>query len=166
MNSIVDAVIVSSKEEFEKLLKRNFINDSNVELYKDFVFISINDFNKSSYFNEDHSNVLRLFFDDIAEPTDSEKECIRLGIYKIFDDEQARKVIDFIIYNDNQNTDVSKTYIVHCAAGISRSGAIGEFLSDIYEISWEEFKRMNPKVHPNSHIIKTLKKNYAKNYQI
>jgi predicted protein tyrosine phosphatase len=67
--------------------------------------------------------------------------------------EQAKQIIDFIEANKDK-----EICIVHCAAGISRSGAVGTFINDLYGEPYEVFRMINPYIHPNSHVLSTLRK--------
>lgn len=50
----------------------------------------------------------------------------------------------------------AKNWFLHCTAGISRSGTIGEFISDYLGQDYFQFKRDNPQTNPNSEIKKIL----------
>lgn len=45
-------------------------------------------------------------------------------------DEDAEKIVDFILDNPNKNV------IVNCKAGVSRSGAVAQFCEDILSYEW------------------------------
>ncbi len=47
--------------------------------------------------------------------------------------------------------------IVHCAAGVSRSGAVGLFVRDYFSLDYSEFKRQNPHIVPNLWVSKVLR---------
>jgi predicted protein tyrosine phosphatase len=47
--------------------------------------------------------------------------------------------------------------LIHCTAGISRSGAIGEVISDYLGKNYKEFKQINPQILPNSYVKKIMK---------
>lgn len=67
----------------------------------------------------------------------------------LFSKKQANDVIDFIekINKDTNDFDL----VIHCHAGISRSGAIAEFTSKYLNIPFED-----PYIRPNTHVLKTL----------
>lgn len=144
-------VKVLSKPEFNDYFANRKINDTNVEELKDLALISINDTHGQwsvSWFDNDHSNVLRLWFDDVEHnfqlsPTNKES-C------RAFTEKQAHQVIKFA--KDNRN----KNFIVHCSAGISRSGAVGTFLNGYCQGDWEAFKKMNPYISPNARVNRML----------
>ena len=91
----------------------------------------------------DAPNVLTLQFDDIT---------YQFGDLKLFTKEQAKQIIDFLTRN------LDKGYcVVHCTAGISRSGAVATFIHKwIGTATDDEFKVINPNIFPNSHVFKTL----------
>jgi len=96
---------------------------------------------------------LRLNFHDIDEPF----ICVEhpdpaAGPYHGMSMDQAKEVVAFA----EKHKDAS-LIIVHCAAGVSRSGAVGSFLAEYYGVDWEEFKCMNPQISPNQYVLKLLR---------
>ena len=143
-------IVVTSKPQFNQFMGDNGINDANVEKMKG-AFISINDTMGNwsvSWFDEDHPNVLRLWFDDVE--TDLEISPTNREVCRAFTKEQAQQIIDFAL--DNKDKD----FIVHCSAGISRSGAVGRFLLDFLEGDKDHFEKTNRFIHPNGHISRVL----------
>ena len=69
--------------------------------------------------------------------------------------EQGTEIVDFIMKHLDK-----KQVFIHCAAGISRSGAIGAFINQITGGFYEEFTRHNPQVHENMYILGLLRKIY------
>jgi predicted protein tyrosine phosphatase len=161
-------VFVLSRMEFEGNMRTNNIDEDNVEKYKDLALISITDNPKNHYFKKDHENVLNMDFDDVGDKAyDSRAEIEKqLGTkleetYRIFHEKDAKKIVDFIEKNEG------KTFIIHCEAGISRSGAVGQYMRDFYEwVDKEDFdNRVEKKIFPNMLVLRLLKKEYyAKNY--
>jgi predicted protein tyrosine phosphatase len=144
-------VKILSKPEFNSLMSNNGINDSNVDKLENIAIISINDTSGNwsvSWFDSDHPNVLRMWFDDIEKdlqvsPTNPNK-CLA------FTPEQAKQVFDFI------NSNYGKDFFVHCSAGISRSGAVGAFINDYHGWDRSKFVKDNPYIHPNARISRML----------
>lgn len=73
--------------------------------------------------------------------------------FVLFDQNMAREIADFV--DDNHE---ASTWIVHCSAGISRSGAVSRWLKD-----WLKFKYGIDAVNvdgkyalPNSHVLSEL----------
>jgi predicted protein tyrosine phosphatase len=147
-------VYVWSKQMFDKGMADNGITDQNVEERDKIMFISITDTAKFSnsripYFKEDHDNVMNLSFDDVEhdlQPSPTQPEGT-----KAFTEEQAEKLFQFIKRNRDK-----ETCIVHCMAGISRSGAVGTFINGYCGGDWEEFKRTNPYILPNGRVERLL----------
>jgi len=147
-------VIICSKPEFFRYMNYNGITDENVDS-KDTMFISINNsvgldiiYGVYSCFKRQHSNVLIMHFNDYGE--NFIKDAI--GVTGIFNEYKAKKLYDFIKRNKDK-----KMAIVHCSAGISRSGAVGTFIFDMYgNENFEEFKRKNPRIQPNYYMLKLL----------
>ena len=160
-------ILILNKREFNKFMEYNMINDDNVET-TDMMFISINNPDNSgmfmgrgdiySHFKRQHSNVMIMHFPDYGENT--VEKYIEMGIAScnMFNEYKAKKLYEFI----KKNKDKSMV-VLHCGAGISRSGACGTFIFDLYgTITYEEFKRKNPRIQPNSHILKLLREQIKK----
>jgi predicted protein tyrosine phosphatase len=152
MENEVSRVVVWSKPQFNSVMQKLGLDDSNIEGVLQSAFISINDTQGSystSWFNSDHSNVLILWFDDVetdlqVSPTNNQK-C------RAFTEEQGKKIIEFIEKNKDR-----KQIVVHCSAGISRSGAVGLFINDYFHLNHEEFRKINPWTSPNAHVSRIL----------
>lgn len=129
-----------SAADFKSTMRDNGLDDSNVEERTDLAVISVcNSFEdgpadgmfsngpSSHWFRLPHGNVLNLDFDDIAAPDEWESlsKCDR---YVLFDEGMAREVADFVEANLS-----ASVWIVHCGAGVSRSGAISRWLKDWLE---------------------------------
>lgn len=138
---------ILSKRKFEENMNVFNITDDNVENIKNTCFISINDSGEKSYFLKEHKNVLILHFDDIEH----EKEG-----YKCFDIYDAERIIEFAEENINKN------FIIHCTAGISRSGAVGTFLFNNYcKYSILKFNDDNKYISPNNLVLNILNNEYG-----
>lgn len=154
-------VIICNKREFNRFMEYNGIDDSNVES-KDMMFISVNQstmdmgfvrdsYMLKSYFKRQHPNVHIMHFGDYGE--EYVYKFIHEGPTGFFNEYKAKKLYEFIKANKDKSI-----AIVHCSAGISRSGAIGTFIHDLYgTVTWEEFKRTNPRIQPNHHVLKLLR---------
>jgi predicted protein tyrosine phosphatase len=148
-------VFITSKTAFDNLMKRKRITNENVESYKKTFFISINDScgtDEIPYF-ENKENVKVLFFDDVEK--DLEVPIIgtnKVLTAKAFTSVQARELLEFIERHKDK-----ESCIVHCAAGISRSGAVGTFVNNFYGGDWFELKKQNPYIHPNGLVLRLLK---------
>lgn len=139
-------IIVLSKKNFIETMKQNNITNDNVETFKNLYIISIEgSFKTEHYFKTNKSNVLNLIFDDIA--VDEYNKIL-------FSDEHAKQIIKFVENISKENFQI----IIHCAAGISRSGAVGSFLQYYFDTDYEKFKSTNIKISPNYHVLSVLKK--------
>lgn len=144
-------ITIINKQTFDSLMKQHGITNDNVENITKTFFISINDTcgtTEVPYF-ENKENVKVLFFDDV----DFDIEVSSHKIAKAFTTTQAEELFDFI----NKHKD-KESCIVHCAAGMSRSGAVGTFINDYFGGDWFEFKKLNPHIHPNSLVLRLLKR--------
>jgi predicted protein tyrosine phosphatase len=142
-------------------MEENGIDDSNVGFVTDSFFISIlssravpaSNFHLP-VFKGNHQNVLTLTFDDVIGDNnqavyltgDPDKPTmIQTG--RAITEDQAEELVNFIEKHKHK-----KVAFVHCAAGISRSGAVGAFISDLAGNKYEDFKRANPQIHENRHV--------------
>lgn len=154
-------VFITSKMAFDKLMEQNNITNKNVESKTKVFFISINDTcgtDEKPYF-ENKSNVLVLFFDDVEKDMDiPHVGTDEIYHIKAISSKQAEQIIDFIELNKDKST-----CIVHCAAGISRSGAVGTFVNDYFNGDYLEFKKRNPYIHPNITVLDKLHEAQGKN---
>lgn len=97
---------------------------------------------------------LSLQFEDITQ-----KECLKLQKdrpeekRKLFNNKIARIIINFLDQINDENID---TLVLHCAAGISRSGAVGLFANQYYKLDHKEFMRDNSRIIPNMYILSVL----------
>lgn len=123
-----------------------------------FNFISIFSTKCFSPFMEELSNVLKLEFDDI---TDSDGYSFRTDgtSLTLFSASQAVQIVQFA-----QRINRKKILVVHCDAGISRSGAIGvvlnEYCNCILEKNPDDYLRFvndNPDITPNSLVVRLMR---------
>ena len=92
--------------------------------------------------------ILPLQFDDLRD--DQVERCLKHGFTPtLFTKEQSVQVIDFVeaIHKDNRVCDL----VLHCDAGISRSGAIARFTSDYLKIPFRD-----PNILPNRYVLELL----------
>lgn len=147
-------IFVLAKPQFNEIMANNGIDDSNVEQKgKNIALISINDTMGAwsvSWFNGDHENVLCLWFDDVE--TDLQVSPTNQNTCRAFTEDQAKQIIKFVDANSDRD------FLVHCSAGISRSGAVGAFILDYLQGDKDHFKQYNSHISPNGHISRTLNK--------
>ena len=117
---------------------------------KDVFYLSINnpDDEDKTPIREDSDTFKSMWFYDIDEDIYDE---VKDFTYKTISDEQLDELYDFIMKNKDK-----KNFVVHCTAGISRSGAVGEFVNDLFGIPYAEFRKQNPNIIPNTYIKKKL----------
>ncbi len=154
-------VYVLGKKRFDEYMERKQIHEDIIEKYSDTFFISINDTAGTSevpYFKNNHQNVRVLYFDDVdSDLYFPAEEGVEPKIKaQAFTLRQAFDLFQFI--RDNKD---KKFCIVHCAAGISRSGGIGTFINDYTRSDYAAFKKLNPYIHPNNFVIRMLKDAWA-----
>lgn len=100
----------------------------------------------------DSSKFLSLFFDDCGLRRGDGVGYDGWEGQKPFTPEQAKQVLDFV-----EALPDGTTLYVHCQAGISRSGAIGSFVSANYteqnQVAW---RQRHSWINPNSHVTSLL----------
>lgn len=90
------------------------------------------------------SSVLSLAFTDSTPEFHDESSIL-------FTAAQAHSILDFVL------ADCSDAPVyVHCAAGISRSGAVGLFLCRYFNLDAVDFDRLNPHIKPNPYVLHIL----------
>lgn len=80
-------------------------------------------------FKEGWGPMLRLEFHDVVIPRDEMPVMVdpNFGRVVLFDEEMAERIDAFAWEHKDKN------FAVHCAAGVSRSVAVGMFLKEIFE---------------------------------
>ena len=103
-----------------------------------------------------HPHLLTLTFDDICNESATPED---LGNAVLFNENMAHQIISFA-------DDGKLPLLVHCTAGISRSGAIGEVLNWYFNrylknntTDDEDFVRNNRQIQPNTLVRKILLQN-------
>lgn len=146
---------VYSRQLFDKIVFNRNYTDDNISS-EDMFFICImntNGFNSQPHFKQNHVNVLNLWFDDC----DVDKSGVLLNgetyTERAMTPEQAKQIYDFLLVQKQANRTMG---IVHCAAGIARSGAVGTFAADFLDFNRKEFITINNAIRPNGHILQLL----------
>lgn len=156
-----------SHEDFDIMCYKSNLNDDNVESNTDKAFISIIGTKEcrkyyledetGHWFKKEHPNVLNLEFDDVTQDLNWNGH-----LFEAMTEEQAEKCIDFIENN------IGKTFYVHCKAGISRSGAISQFILDFFNrdkiYNQDDFNFFNRHIRPNNFVLTLLKRTYYKRH--
>ena len=122
------------------------------ELLRDFRIISINNVGfpaEPPPFSDEFlhaENLLVLYFDDVDE-----------GQPNAMTPLQAKQIVDFVRIED------PRPIFVHCTAGISRSGAVGEVLNWYFnrylennEVEYRLFEQRHRDIVPNAHVRNLL----------
>ena len=99
--------------------------------------------------NEYCEDVLTLYFDDIVKEVEGAK---------LFSEDDANKIIDFILVNRSVDT-----LLIHCYAGQSRSRAVGAFVLKMFN---QDNTHYFEKYDPNRFIYDLLLNTYAKRVKL
>jgi predicted protein tyrosine phosphatase len=141
-------------KQIRALPKMVFDERFNDELFKSYsfgAFISILDCdNSENKYDTSIENFLQVKMWDIEEDVVHNGEIQYLKP----SDAELQRIVDFI----NKHNDKT-SFIIHCSAGISRSGAVATFLYDkfLMQVDKEVFRRENKFIRPNLYILKRLK---------
>lgn len=147
-------IIIFPKVVFRQMLEDKNITDETVESFNRTAFISIIDPDRRELLSRDHPNFITTKFWDIEETF----EIPGVEILEPISKEQAEQIVDFVLFNIEK----VDSFIVHCSAGVSRSGAVGTFILDLLQRreysreQLEDFKRTNPSILPNSYVLRLL----------
>jgi predicted protein tyrosine phosphatase len=161
-------ILATSKVIFDSYMKKKGITLENVESLDKVALISINNPEKDfePYFKEDRANVKVMTFHD-CDGTGGNipifNESPRAGTYTValqpFTREQAKELFAFIKANKEKDT-----FLIHCTAGVARSGAVATFIQDYIGTDWEKFKRDNSSIQPNAHVYRLLHDEWYKDH--
>ena len=143
---MIKTIKAISKAEFDY----NF-SDEKFKYYDYAAFISILDCdNNESKYDESVSNFLQVKMWDIEDDVIKDN----ITIYTKPSDKELKRIVDFIeIHKDKQ------IFIIHCSAGISRSGAVARYLLYRFhnEVDSKKFYKENKFIQPNLYIFYKLK---------
>lgn len=73
---------------------------------------------------------------------------------KLFTENQAKDILEYIDQYKNDSRDIM--LVIHCEAGVSRSGAVGLFACRYLGIDVARFRALHPTINPNPHVYDTL----------
>lgn len=111
------------------------------------------------FLTKDSKRVLHLLFDDVTESEKDNPSII------LFCQDHAKAIVDFV-----KRIPKDVILYVNCAAGISRSGAVGfcinEYVNSNNLEDYETFKQLNFQIQPNPYVKRILNKEMfgEKNY--
>jgi hypothetical protein len=74
----------------------------------------------------------------------------------LFNRTQAKQIVEMIKKIQKEKED--SILIVHCSAGISRSGAVGTFACDFCGLDYNKFIEENKCIMANPHVLRLLRK--------
>lgn len=125
-------------------LKDRYLNN----LQEDTAYIVILEPDDCEPLAEEQRNYKEFVFYDLEEDMDNGAGFI----YKAISEEQAKDMYNFIKSNANK-----KHFVVSCAAGISRSGAVGSFVYEYFGGKYKDLLKKHPYILPNGRCVKLLR---------
>lgn len=99
-----------------------------------------------------HHHLLNLTFCDIAPEDVPEDQRQR---YPSMLPDDAVAVVDAL--KRWHKLDMRGNLIVHCHAGISRSGAVGTFATELLGLNIQQFQKAHPWIDPQPHVLNLLR---------
>jgi predicted protein tyrosine phosphatase len=154
---MIKKIIVVSRRYVEKMLKElariNTIEGdwALISIYNDKLLIDIKEMEILKVLGCD--NHISLRFDDITKDR-YDIEIKNNRKLNLFTKDQAEIIVNFI--NSIIKKPEIKTLVIHCAAGISRSGAVGLFACRYLHLSEYEFRSYNQQICPNEYVYDLL----------
>jgi predicted protein tyrosine phosphatase len=113
----------------------------------------ITPFNREILSKAGCSEILSVKFSDLTLDEYNKLSFQKKSISFLFKEEQAKSIINFI--NKVNAMEIPELFI-HCAAGISRSGAVGVWTCRYLNLDENEFLENNKHILPNTYILNVL----------
>lgn len=126
------------------------------DLLEKFFVISICDPGESRPFSFEHPHLLNLSFCDVG-PEELPHELRER--YPSLSTQDAVAVRAFV--TESQRHATARHLLIHCAAGVSRSGAIAQFAMELLNLDEEQFKRDNAFISPHPELLQMLRETVA-----
>jgi predicted protein tyrosine phosphatase len=148
---------------YSRLHIRSFAFNGKIDLpHKNWYLISIHEGNnvlldektKKIFKGMGRIGALSLDFWDVTEDV-FDRVCDKHPDATLFKKSHAKKIIAFIDRAQKKSKDA--TLVIHCMAGISRSGAVGTFACDYCDLDYKEFLKSNPYIKANSYVLQLLR---------
>lgn len=117
----------------------------------DTVLISILDTDAIPLFGSDTDRIITVKFSDITPGPFLRQRFMLEPHVKPCSSEDARKIVSFILRHAKDQ--LPKRLVVHCSAGISRSGAVASYAVVHSEMSDSSFLHHNPNLKPNDWVL-------------
>ena len=116
--------------------------------------VSIVDPEEAPIFAQDTDRIITVRFHDLDPqwPVDPERD--PRPSYVFMSEEDAKRIVDHVVrFHEHPER---WECLVHCMAGVSRSGAVGTFIQRVAGIPADHFLTQNTGLHPNRYVLKLL----------
>ena len=151
MNNIHCLSRLEFKNELHGITEHQFDSTAFISIHSPKIGLHFND---TEVILEDAPNVLNLWFHDIDPESEVEWLLDNPDHVEVaFDEIMALQIKEFLLRNKRK-----LNWMIHCTAGICRSGAVGEVINDYFQQNFLGFKRDNPQINPNVWVKKVLRK--------
>lgn len=104
----------------------------------------------SEDFLTDSNNILTLRFSDITPGPFHEQAC-DLGSSQYMSSSDTKKILKFV--HRIKELPESCALVVHCSAGICRSGAVGKWALKYSNMSYLKYQQLNPQARSNDWVF-------------
>lgn len=138
-------ISILSRHEMQDIIDYSY--SSEADLLSGHKIISIFS-DEGPLFRSRHENLLELNFDDVTPSLGRHS-------FRLFESGQAEQVLNFLLA-----TQPEEKLLVHCYAGISRSGAVGTFAGILRKMDISELHRRHPRISPNPWVLSLLLQAY------
>ena len=166
---MINKILVYPRRVIEKLLDGKIYRDLPID--KSWALISIfGTCGDDILIQDKHHDILKKFnckdwmsvcFDDITDKTleGIEEDNAYYKDLVLIDTVQAKLIVEFL----DRVKENCEVLVVHCAAGISRSGAVGLFACRYFGLDENDYRGSHPFIHPNFYVVSVLN-DYIKKY--
>ena len=116
--------------------------------------VSIVDPEEEPIFEEDTERIITLKFHDLDPqwPVDPERD--PRPSYVLMNADHAQQIVAHVLkFHEHPER---WECLVHCMAGVSRSGAVATFVQRLAGVPAEHFLTQNAGLHPNGYVLKLL----------
>ncbi len=116
--------------------------------------VSIVDPEEEPIFEEDTERIITVRFHDLDPQWPVDRERDPRPSYVFMSADHAQQIVAHVLkFHEHPER---WECLVHCMAGVSRSGAVGTFIQRVAGIPAEHFLTQNTGLHPNRYVLKLL----------
>jgi predicted protein tyrosine phosphatase len=142
---MITSITVLSYEAMRERVRERGIPDNAV-------VVSIIDPEEEPIFEQDTERTITLRFHDLDPRWPVNTDLDPKDVFMT--ERDARRIVDHVL---TFHRDPARwALLVNCMAGVSRSGAVATFVQRYANIPERKFRKQNPGLHPNEHVLGLL----------